>query len=151
MGGFQPFLRAVAPIGMGAKLMLVDGPKRQTAARRDRYRPVPKRSETAQLFLAMAFLAMSRGLQATSWGSAVGPQQPGRIAHPSSIRAQRPAALGGRFGARRWHEWSVGRPWVPTGCSNSAATPIDIVARRNGRRDALARSPRDPRNISREL
>ena len=52
MGGFQPFLRAVVPIGMVAKLMLVDGPKRQTAARWDRYRPVPKRSETAQLFLA---------------------------------------------------------------------------------------------------
>ena len=51
MGGFQPFLRAVVSIGMGAKLMLVDGPKRQTAARWDRYRPVPKRSETAQLFL----------------------------------------------------------------------------------------------------
>ena len=51
MGGFQPFLRAVVPIGMGAKLMLVDGPKRQTAARWDRYRPVPKLSETAQLFL----------------------------------------------------------------------------------------------------
>ena len=79
MGGFQPFLRAVVSIGMGAKLMLVDGPKRQTAARWDRYRPVPKRSETAQSFLAirMAFLAMSRGLQATSWGSAVGPHQPG--------------------------------------------------------------------------
>ena len=79
MGGFQPFLRAVVPIGMGAKLMLVDGPKRQTAARWDRYRPVPKRSETAQLFLnLLRFLAISRGLQATSWGSAVGPQQPGR-------------------------------------------------------------------------
>ena len=52
MGGFQPFLRAVVPIGMVAKLMLVDGPKRQTAARWDWYRPVPKRSETAQLFLA---------------------------------------------------------------------------------------------------
>ena len=51
MGGFQPFLRAVVSIGVGAKLMLVDGPKRQTAARWDRYRPVPKRSETAQLFL----------------------------------------------------------------------------------------------------
>ncbi len=76
MGGFQPFLRAVVSIGVAAKLMLVDGPKRQTAARWDRYRPVPKRSETAQLFLSR-FLAMSRGLQATWWGSAVGPQQPG--------------------------------------------------------------------------
>ena len=53
MGGFQPFLRAVVSIGVAAKLMLVDGPKRQTAARWDRYRPVPKRSETAQLFLAI--------------------------------------------------------------------------------------------------
>ena len=53
MGGFQPFLRAVVPIGMVAKLMLVDGPKWQTAARLGRYRPVPKRSETAQLFLAI--------------------------------------------------------------------------------------------------
>ena len=79
MGGFQPFLRAVVSIGVAAKLMLVDGPKRQTAARWDRYRPVPKRSETAQLFLnLLRFLAISRGLQATSWGSAVGPQQPGR-------------------------------------------------------------------------
>ena len=77
MGGFQPFLRAVVSIGMGAKLMLVDGPKRQTAARWGRYRPVPKRSETAQLFLNR-FLAISRGLQETSWGSVVGPQQPGR-------------------------------------------------------------------------
>ena len=57
MGGFQPFLRAVVSIGMGAKLMLVDGPKRQTAARWDRYRPVPKRSETAQLFLAISCIS----------------------------------------------------------------------------------------------
>ena len=47
MGGSQPFLRAVVSIGVVAKLMLVDGPKRQTAARWDRYRPVPKRPETA--------------------------------------------------------------------------------------------------------
>ncbi len=55
MGGFQPFLRAVVSIGVAAKLMLVDGPKRQTAARWDWYRPVPKRSETAQLFLNLLF------------------------------------------------------------------------------------------------
>ena len=53
MGGFQPFPRAVVSIEVAAKLMLVDGTKRQTAARWDRYRPVPKRSETAQLFLAI--------------------------------------------------------------------------------------------------
>ena len=53
MGGFQPFPRAMVTIEVAAKLMLVDGPKRQTAARWDRYRPVPKRSETAQLFLAI--------------------------------------------------------------------------------------------------
>ena len=57
MGGFQRFLRAVVSIGMGAKLMLVDGPKRQTAARWDRYRPVPKRSETAQLFLNLEMVS----------------------------------------------------------------------------------------------
>ena len=53
MCGFQPILRAVVSVGGGAKLMLANGPKRQTAARLDRYRPVPKLSETAQLFLAI--------------------------------------------------------------------------------------------------
>ena len=62
MGGFQPFLRAVVSIGMGAKLMLVDGPKRQTAARWGRYRPVPKRSETAQLFLAIQIISGHHGI-----------------------------------------------------------------------------------------
>ena len=57
MGGFQPFLRTVVSIGVVAKLMLVDGPKRQTAARWDRYRPVPKRSETAQLFLNLMMIS----------------------------------------------------------------------------------------------
>ena len=79
MGVCQPFPRAVVSNGLGAKLMLVDGTKRQTAARWDRYRPVPKRSETAQLFLNLSQKSReSQGLQATSWGSAVGPQQPGR-------------------------------------------------------------------------
>ena len=59
MGGFQPFLRARRQFHMVAKLMLVDGPKRQTAAWWDRYRPVPKRSETAQLFLISTFLLFS--------------------------------------------------------------------------------------------
>ena len=54
MGGFQPFPRAVVSIEVAAKLMLVDGTKRQTAARWDRYRPVTKRSETAQLFLMIS-------------------------------------------------------------------------------------------------
>ena len=79
MGGFQPFLRAVVSTGMGAKLMLVDGPKRQTAARWDRYRPVPKRSETAQLFLAI-FQISSDDLEACRrprGARPLGPNNPG--------------------------------------------------------------------------
>ena len=82
MGGFQPFLRAVVSIGVGAKLMLVDGPKRQTPARWDRHRPLPKRSETAQLFLNI-----SRHLSRSA-GDLVGP---GRWA--PSTRAEDPRTL----------------------------------------------------------
>ena len=85
MGGFQPFLRAVVSIGVAAKLMLVDEPKRQTAARWGRYRPVPKRSETAQLFLNIS--SMSRHLSRSA-GDLVGP---GRWA--PTTRAEDPRTL----------------------------------------------------------
>ena len=79
MGGIQPFLRAVVSIGVAAKLMLVDEPKRQTAARWDWYRPVPKRSETAQLFL------VSRGAPGPCAG---GPNS--SATHPASVRTALP-------------------------------------------------------------
>ena len=160
MGGFQPFLRAPRQFHMVAKLMLADGPKRQTAARWDRYRPVPKRSETAQLFLAfrdvsrpagdlvglgrwapttragdprtLAYLVDApEGRSSSRSARPYAPQRPcpsrcatqesaREIAHPSSIRAQRPTALGGRFGARRPNKGLACRPWVPPRCSNFA-------------------------------
>ena len=84
MGGFQPFLRARRENYMTEGLGDVAGAHWQQTKRRLPWGQLPKRSETAQLFLkekeqiARHFSRESRGLQATSWGSAVGPQQPGR-------------------------------------------------------------------------
>ena len=78
MGGFQPFLRAPRQFHMVAKLMLVDGSKRQTAARWDRYRPVPKRSETAQLFLISAISRASlEACRRPRGARPLGPNNPG--------------------------------------------------------------------------
>ena len=83
MGGFQPFLRAVVSIEVAAKLMLVDGPKWQTAARWDRYRPVPKRSETAQLFLAIHGISSDVSRSA---GDLVGPGRWAPTARAEDLR-----------------------------------------------------------------
>ena len=56
------------------------------------------------------------------------------IAHPSSIRAQRPTALGGRFGARRPNKGLACRPWVPPRSPNPSVRFCYRGARRNGRR-----------------
>ena len=79
MGGFQPFLRARRANYMTEGLGDVAEAHWQHTKRRLPWGPLPKRSETAQLFLNSGhFSRESQGLQATSWGPAVGPQQPGR-------------------------------------------------------------------------
>ena len=79
MGGFQPFLRARREKNLTEGLGDVAEAHWQHTKRRLPWGPLSKRSETAQLFLNLIFQKSreSQGLQATSWGPAVGPKNPG--------------------------------------------------------------------------